>query len=395
MAYANISLMNVLAQCHYNPQLKQYMQQEFSHVLSVYPSMNARQAQINMSSAIYTILELSGTIPVTYQNNTYHIPVMLQYPLEYPNVSPLLVVKPLADMIIKPSEFVQQDGRTTLEIQKRWTPRCTTVQLLDEAKRAFSMKMPVFKKPKGSPASQPYPPGNQYLPQGFQQPGNYGLQNSNLIVGAVNNYIQNSQLGPQNGQIRPPTGEQLGNYPVLSGSQIPVAANNRPPSEVKPLNQGIDQKLIKDLYQKTLNELNEEIKVLTHESETLEKNAREINNVVRGFKEEIAKGESKKELLRASIKNTKEWIEVCSNGDCFNTSEEELIEFKNTAAKEYLILSSQDKALESSINGIVEALSKSILPAKDCLMLLKQMHTDHFMICRLKDKAESISKESP
>ena len=148
------------------------------------PTLSPKPVQIKVNNTLYYILELHGTIPVLYQGVTYQIPIKIQISMGYPNYPPLLMVTPVSDMVIKASEYVREDGTGTLEILRLWNNRCTLQHLIEEAKKCFAHKMPVYKKPKGAPPSsnnpnnpgQAYPNAN-YPPAGYP-PTNYPPANA-------------------------------------------------------------------------------------------------------------------------------------------------------------------------------------------------------------------------
>ena len=119
MAFNNANLTNVLTQCQYDSQTKNYMHQELSRLFQMYASLHIKPIQITIKNSTYVILELSGTIPVPYQGQVFNIPIKIDYHVGYPNYPPVLIVTPAADMVIKPSEYVTQDGRATFEVLQR------------------------------------------------------------------------------------------------------------------------------------------------------------------------------------------------------------------------------------------------------------------------------------
>lgn len=370
MAYTTPNLNNALTQCHYDPQARGYIAQEMSRVINMYPTLSPKPVQINANNNFYFILELNGTIPVLFQNVTYHIPIKIQFPIGYPNYAPNLIVNPAADMVIKASEYVTNDGRATLEILRVWNIRCTTQHLIEEAKKCFSQKMPVYKRSKNAP-----PPS---IPQGYP----------NLMQ---NSYSNNYSIPPQPGYNQ---GPNLNNYMGPPQNYPPPNYNNNiiPPVVEKPRVTPEDMKKIGEVYEKTMTELKAEIALLRSETENLKKKSTEIDTAISSFKENVEMGNASTELLRASIQNTKEWIQTCNNGNSSELLEDELIEYRNIFARDYLYLCSEEKTIESTIHHITDAINKSLIPTKDAFWTIKQQFTALFMVSRLKEKAEKLAK---
>jgi hypothetical protein len=68
------------------------------------------------------LVNLSGTIPVTYKGNTYNIPICIWLIDTHPKNAPICYVKPTSDMSIKASIFVDQNGKIYLPYLHDWAP---------------------------------------------------------------------------------------------------------------------------------------------------------------------------------------------------------------------------------------------------------------------------------
>jgi hypothetical protein len=402
MASFNVELNNALAQCHYDQQTKQYIFQEQMQLHNYYNTLHVHPISFVTKTATYIIIENRGTIPVSYQNNTYHIPIKLQYPVGYPNFPPLMIVDPVADMMIKPSEFVAEDGRTTLEIQRRWGRGCLTMHLLDEARKAFAVKMPVFRRPKqqAPPGPSPYPGQQQGYPPA-PYPGAYPQSSTfaprpqqSAGYPSPNGPPQSAGYPPQRGSQPPP---HSAGYPSplreSPNDQLIRASSNNDINSAPPPQKTVDFKLLTEKYKQITTDLTEEIRVLTAEKESLEQKASGASQALREFAEEMQGAGVKKELLSASIKNTQEWIENANCGNVLDVTEGELVEFRNQAAKEFLELSSEERAKDAAVQAVVEGMNKGVVPAKDTIGIVKNMYTEMFLTARLKEKAERTAKQ--
>ena len=490
MSYTHQNLQQVLAECHYDQNTKKYLYNEQMHILQVY-QMSFKPVLAKLPSGSFKILEVLGTIPVNFKGNTYNIPIKLHYLPGYPACPPVLIVNPSPEMMIRASQYVQQDGKANFAILNEWSRNYNTLMVLDEAKRIFSAEMPVFKKPKnpmpdsspgnfgvingvqpdprfsagnkpnsvnqvlnGYSSVQPKPistyPGsnltnsasNPSLPQsGYQsiqprqvtsypgsnlnsgpsnpslpQPGYQSIQprqvssypNSNLNSGP--SYSSLPQSGYQSVQPR-----QVSSYPpAMPGysaqspgysSVLPAQSsgyvtqpdmrvlvqNSIPPPNIT---KSINYEKIKKVYKSTIDSLSTEISVLKTESETLSSNSFLITTSLNSFKSEIQSGQSKLDIIKANIKNTEDWIALSSSSNLTEINYEGLIEFRNNEAKYYLELSCQERSLESTIQVIIEGIQKSTIPAKESLLLLKQLYIDLFILTRLKEKTKKLSLQS-
>ena len=388
MTSSNSLLHNAIAQCHYDQRRKNTISQEVTSLLLTTPTLTPQSTKIMVNNTLYYILELIGTIPVPYAGVIYQIPIKIEIPVDYPNYPPLLIVTPRSDMIIKASEYVREDGTFMLKILREKNPRYTLQYLIEEAKKCFSWKMPVFKRTKNPPPSNP--PSNP--PQAYQSmdyhPSGYPLPKYSQATSYPPGSYGQSPNNYPNPSSNPPTQNHLDS----DFSSLPMGSYVNPQESVEKINQNLDLMNIRAIYEQTLKELTEEIKLLTNESEGISKKSIEIEETVRNFREEIEKGVGTKEVLRASIENTREWIDACNNGNFSDLAEGELVEYRNNAAKESMILHSEEKSIEATIQAITDSMNKSVTPAKDAIIHIKQLATSLFMTSRLKEKAERIAK---
>jgi len=111
------------------------------------------------------LVNLSGTIPVTFKGTTYHIPICIWLMDTHPNNAPICYVKPTVDMRIKMSMYVDHNGKIYLPYLHNWAP--TTSNLLDligVMTITFSETPPVYSvtrtehpvNPVGYPTQMPY-----------------------------------------------------------------------------------------------------------------------------------------------------------------------------------------------------------------------------------------------
>lgn len=68
------------------------------------------------------LVNLTGTIPVRYRTALYNIPICIWIMDTHPKNAPLCYVKPTADMSIKVSMYVDQNGKIYLPYLHDWVP---------------------------------------------------------------------------------------------------------------------------------------------------------------------------------------------------------------------------------------------------------------------------------
>ncbi|KAH1011862.1 tumor susceptibility gene 101 protein [Dendroctonus ponderosae] len=189
------------------------------------------------------LVNLSGTIPVTYKGSTYNIPICIWLIDTHPKNAPICYVKPTPDMAVKVSMFVDQNGKIYLPYLHDWVPSASDlIGLIQVMIVTFGDQPPVFARPKESnslpyphdsflptptsyggppyPSSTPYPmpgaynkPGFPFYPpttnnafpsfppypnspfQGFPKPGNFGAADVPISSGTIKDeHIRESLL---------------------------------------------------------------------------------------------------------------------------------------------------------------------------------------------------------
>ncbi|GFZ43579.1 hypothetical protein JCM24511_01299 [Saitozyma sp. JCM 24511] len=116
------------------------------------------------------LLLLHGTIPITYRGATYHIPIHVWIPLEYPRNPPLAFVVPTKEMGVRKGREVEPGGRVTEEVVNEWwrTWETKTIEtLLKHLTAIFSASPPVYARPPEQSTASPSRPSvvTQMSPQ--------------------------------------------------------------------------------------------------------------------------------------------------------------------------------------------------------------------------------------
>ncbi|RMX54412.1 hypothetical protein pdam_00013890 [Pocillopora damicornis] len=150
--HANLCRADVMRALHQYPTLPADLQ-NFTH-------NDGREAQL---------LALDGTLPVLIRGVTYNIPVCVWLQENHPYVPPLVYVKPTNTMAIKPSQFVDSNGKVYHPFLHEWTyPKSDLAALLQILCSIFAQQSPVYAKSAPTPpqpSSYNMPQQPSYLPQ--------------------------------------------------------------------------------------------------------------------------------------------------------------------------------------------------------------------------------------
>lgn len=114
------------------------------------------------------LVNLNGTIPVSYKGNIYNIPVCIWLMDTHPKNAPLCYVKPTSDMSIKVSMFVDQNGKIYLPYLHDWVPNSSDLLgLIQVMICTFGEQPPVYAKPRDHVPMHSVIPGQTDLASGM------------------------------------------------------------------------------------------------------------------------------------------------------------------------------------------------------------------------------------
>lgn len=158
---------------------REYTAREVINLIQVYRSLTYRlEAFVFNNGSRKDLLNLDGTIPVNYKGAYYNIPISIWLMDTHPQNAPLCFVKPTADMSIKVSIYVDNNGKIYLPYLHEWSQNGSTLQkLIQTMITAFGEIPPVYSKPRNETRT-PYPvasfmpqPSGYPYPQVTPQPG--------------------------------------------------------------------------------------------------------------------------------------------------------------------------------------------------------------------------------
>ncbi len=93
------------------------------------------------------LISLFGTIPVNYNNNKYNIPIQLYLADNHPYLSPIVYVKPTAEMSINVSDTVDSNGRVSISYLNDWSyPSSDLYMLLNLLSIKFGEQTPLYSR---------------------------------------------------------------------------------------------------------------------------------------------------------------------------------------------------------------------------------------------------------
>ncbi|OTA90404.1 hypothetical protein M434DRAFT_398031 [Hypoxylon sp. CO27-5] len=146
---------------------------DVAQALSQYPSLSPRTDVHTFDNGVSALLlHLSGTIPVIFRGTTYRFPISIWIPHAYPREAPLGYVTPTENMMVRPGQHVDPQGRIYHPYLVGWAEFWDKSSLLDFLailRDIFAKEPPVVSRQQARPALQqpaptPTPPPVPPLP---------------------------------------------------------------------------------------------------------------------------------------------------------------------------------------------------------------------------------------
>ncbi|KAI0891613.1 UEV-domain-containing protein [Annulohypoxylon nitens] len=145
---------------------------DVAQALSQYPSLSPRTDVHTFDNGVSALLlHLSGTIPVIFRGTTYRFPISLWIPHAYPREAPLGYVTPAENMVVRPGQHVDPQGRIYHPYLVGWAEFWDKSSLLDFLailRDIFAKEPPVVSRQQARIAPQqqsaPTPPPVPPLP---------------------------------------------------------------------------------------------------------------------------------------------------------------------------------------------------------------------------------------
>ncbi|KAE8216563.1 hypothetical protein CF327_g210 [Tilletia walkeri] len=130
---------------------------DIDRVLIAFSSLSPRtEVYTHDDGRSQLLLELTGTIPIQYKGNTYHIPVSFWIPHGYPREPPIVYVTPTTTMLVRKGKHVDPNGRVSVDYLDVWSRKpeaCNLIDLIHACREIFSQQPPVYAKPPPSAAT--------------------------------------------------------------------------------------------------------------------------------------------------------------------------------------------------------------------------------------------------
>ncbi|PWY86536.1 UEV-domain-containing protein [Aspergillus sclerotioniger CBS 115572] len=222
-------LYSILIRDHYDP--RQTYQDpnrtyyEVAGVLGQYPSLGPRTEVYTFENGFSALLlQLTGTLPVTFRGTVYKFPITIWLPNTYPREPPLVYVTPTQDMAVRVGQHVTLEGRVYHHYLAHWAEaweRSSLSDFLLILREVFAKEPPVRYKQQ---PTQPRPP----QPAQAQAPPLPPLPREL-------DPTPNRNASPITAQVPPPPPPKPGQTPLEPPQRTPSSGRYTSPPPIPPL----------------------------------------------------------------------------------------------------------------------------------------------------------------
>lgn len=318
---------------------------------------------------------LDGTIPVTFRDASYNIPVGIFISDNHPFEAPLCYVRPTKDMTIKTSPHVDGSGRVYLPYLSEWNKNTSDIlSTIQVMQIVFGQMCPVYQKAKGYDS----PSSNVSMPPALPMNPYYPSANSN----------NTSNNGPSSsGSISMPTPPQP-LYPFSSQQPQPYSSpsshTNNPTGTISEehikasLVSAVEDRL-KSRMREKIHQLQDEIEVLKKTSNDLNRGKIQLDDMKTRMANEIAELTAAKQKLSDLDEQLQEFIvKYDKEGEDINP--DEVYGPTQPLFKQLLDAYAEENAVVDAIYYTGEGLRAGVISLDVFLKSIRELSRRQFML---------------
>ncbi|CRK96015.1 CLUMA_CG009455, isoform A [Clunio marinus] len=328
------------------------------------------------------LLSLTGTIPVVYKQNTYHIPICIWLMDTHPYNAPICYVKPTTDMHIKVSMYVDHNGKIYLPYLHDWQPNSSDLLgLIQVMIVTFGEHPPVYSKPKQAPY-----PGQSFMPQPGAGNASYNPsfpQSSNFPPYPTNNYGGGYPPYPPNPNSSNTPYPQSNFMPGMPSGFNSAPANNAGATgtiseeHIKAsLISAVEDKMRRRIYEK-VNQCQAEIQTLKRTKQELMEGQTKLEDIVRKLERDETELKRNIQLLNDKDAELTKSLTALEQNDQIDV--DEAVTTTAPLYKQLINAYAEEAAIEDAIYYIGEALRKGVIDLEVFLKQVRQLSRKQFM----------------
>lgn len=168
MSKTSISVRDLLAKAKYKH--PEHTRTDLLHLLKHFKALVPKLERYTFNTGVSKdLVYLEGTIPVTFRDATYNIPIGIFISDKHPFEAPICYVRPTKDMMIKTSIHVDGSGRVYMPYLSEWNSNTSDLlSAVQVMQIIFGQMCPVYQRAKNNspPSNVAMPPAlpNSYYP---------------------------------------------------------------------------------------------------------------------------------------------------------------------------------------------------------------------------------------
>ncbi|KAH3737980.1 tumor susceptibility gene 101 protein-like isoform X1 [Dreissena polymorpha] len=369
------------------------------------------------------LVQLDGTIPVTYKGNVYNIPICIYLMDTHPYNPPIVFVKPTSTMQIKSGRNVDQNGKIDLPYLREWKyPNSDLLGMIQILVIVFGEEPPVYSRSQATnqppplrypSQGTPYPPAGGYgmpmpsvggaqnppYPAGSSYPGQYPAPTSNYNTQypAYNQAQTSSYPGyPATNLGGYPTSTAAGSYPDNTPYPNPYPPTHATTASTFSGNSTVTEEHIKasllsaveDKMKRRLRETfaqaQAEMDVLYKTQADLLKGKQKLEQMMQDLEKEKTDLQSHMQLLRSKEGEVKEAVSRMKNQE--QLSIDDAVDTTAPLYRQLLKSFAEEQAIEDAIYYLGEALRKNVIELDVFLKNVRELSRKQFMLRALIQK---------
>lgn len=349
------------------------------------------------------LIKIIGTIPVTYRQNLYNIPIIIWISENHPQSPPMCFVNPTATMLIRAGKHVDNTGKIYLPYISEWRQGTHDLTSLVQVMTVvFGEQPPVYSKQGGNAAQPPPPQPAARTPYPPQIPPTGAMPYPSTpyphTEGPPSTSYQPNMPYPNSTPYPtpyPPTNSYPtpnANYPGYppqsqSAPYPPPVPNTAAQSKPSALNdETIKASLMSAVNDKLKRRMKDafaqaelEMTTLKQTENELKSGQEKIDRIVEKLQEETQEVEKNINLLTERNKEIQEKLEQF-NDQQDDLNIDEVVSPTTPLYKQIVNSFAQEQAIEDTIYYLGEALRKGVLDLDVFLKHVRDLSREQFML---------------
>lgn len=381
----------------YSEDVKLLIRQHLLNLMQDLPSLRAKPASfVHNDGTSVNLLQVDGTVPMTFNSVSYNIPVIIWLLESYPKSPPRVFVSPTKDMVIKrPHRHVDASGMVSLPYLQSWFyPRSNLSELARGLSSMFSQDPPLFSKP-SSPSSHTLHRTNTATSSSPASSGSGTLTNPNPYTSSMHPSPARPQM-----QLLPPSphraespGSSTPSRPASSRYGRPENLRSDNPSDVFRRNaiNALVERLKHDTSELRKTRETDMDKLFMAQSQ-LKQKTEQLTQGMDQMQQEKENLERQLQIIRTNTDMLGSWLKMHSESN-LDIDVDDAFEPCDALSKQMLECTSVDLALEDVIYSLDKAVQEGSIPVDVYLKQVRSLAREQFFHRAISAKIQAAQQQ--